>query len=213
MDKKIYVSGNIFYVVDPTDGRVVGQDSATDVKITKELETGSTRYTIFSPRIEAFTIDFANIKDINGAAYSDGPTWENYYETNTGFKQPPGSSGGVQSVTGGAVDNTDPYNPVVNMVPFTEESTIISGSSSGTWVTRSLGGSYANKEIEMIVYRSEGTEITVGVREAGSTVPKFFPLGRGATRYEVKADGSGDIEILSTSNQATFEVTGTRPLT
>jgi len=123
-----------------------------------------------------------------------------------------GLGGGVQSVTGALVDNTDPANPVVNPLTYVEESTIIAGDASGVWVVRALGAQYANKDVEMKVYRSTGnTTETMGVREVGSAVPKFFPIRRSTTHFEVKADANGDIEIISTTLDTVFEVTGTKP--
>lgn len=151
--------------------------------------------------------------ETGGVAYTEA-TLLAFLRTFTGvISEGGGGGGGVQSVTGTLVDTTDPLNPVVNPNPFTEESTIIAGSGSGTWVLRGLGINYANKEIEMQVYASNGNQVAnVGVRKVGSAVPKSFPLRIGSCYFQTVADASGNIEILSDNINKTFQVIGTRPL-
>jgi len=116
---------------------------------------------------------------------------------------------GVDSASGKIVDNTNPNNPVFNENTYVEESTILAGSSSGLWITRTLGLSYANCDVEMKVYKyADNTINTFGVREFGSTVPKFFPIRRQCTHMEVRADALGRIEIQADNNNIIFEVTG-----
>jgi hypothetical protein len=112
------------------------------------------------------------------------------------------------------VAETDDSEPLFNENTYTEESTIVAGDVSGTWVVRSLGAAYANRDVEMKVYKSANNYIKIfGVREVGSSVPKYFPIRRQCTHMEVRADANGDIEILSTNADIIFEVTGRKPLT
>lgn len=115
----------------------------------------------------------------------------------------------VETASGQIVDNTDPANPVFNENTYIEESTIIAGSTSGAWVVRSLGPAYANNDVEMKVYKSANNTISqFGVREVGSSVPKFFPIRRGTIHMEVRANSNGEIEIQSNNTSIIFEVTG-----
>lgn len=122
-------------------------------------------------------------------------------------------SSAILSASGQVVDNTDPNNPIFNENTYTEESTIIAGSATGLWVVRSLGLAYANHDVEMKVYKSANNNIAqFGVRELGSTVPKFFPIRRQTTHMEVRADSNGDIEIQGDDAAIIFEVTGKKPI-
>lgn len=66
------------------------------------------------------TIPPANIENGIPAGGSDGQVLTKTSATNyaTAWETPSGGGGGVATVTGAAVNNTDPANPVVNAVPL-----------------------------------------------------------------------------------------------
>lgn len=207
MNHNVYVVGNYFYVIDPNGKKEEFHSKNTRIR---ELNTdvfliscrdGDQSYSV--------NLKLNQIVDQDDTPYTS-EEFKTFYTNNTGNFSQPSESGGVQSVSGIPVDNSDPANVKVNIVPFSSESTIFTGSNTNSWVTRSLGVFYANRELQVSVYKVQNSRQSAGVREVGSSVPKYFPIGRGTNFFYVLADNSGDIEILSSSNQSTFEVTGTR---
>jgi hypothetical protein len=95
---------------------------------------------------------------------------------------------------------------------FTPEKTSISGSGTGTWIVRSLGVGYANKEVEVMVTRNAGGNGNLfGVRRVGSVLNLSFDLNRGSFYRTVLADQNGNIEMLSTdATNNVIWITGTK---
>ena len=121
--------------------------------------------------------------------------------------------GGVKNVTGNSVDNTDPFNPVVNPYPFTEEETLVSGSADpDSWVSRDLGPAYANKELRIIIATDRNNLYRAGVRAKGSPFNLITFAGRGSHYTTVVTDGAGAFQLFGDSEDLTYTITGTRPL-
>lgn len=93
--------------------------------------------------------------------------------------------------------------------PYIEEKTAITGSNAGAWVDRVLGINYANKEVRITMTKSNLGSDMFGVRKKGSSVDLSFD-NRGSMTKTILADGSGTIQIFSTTNNVSFFVTGVK---
>lgn len=94
--------------------------------------------------------------------------------------------------------------------PYFEDKTSILGSSAGAWVVRSLGSSYVNKELKILIQKTNPNNSNVGVRAVGSTFDLSFPLRIGLITFQVVSNSAGEIEIYSDSNVNNFLIIGKR---
>lgn len=109
---RIYVTGNYFYIESETDGTVF-EGLAKNVRVRKKLKNSTDYYfENVNGWVVSTPIPGANIKKENGDAYPDAE-FITFYQAETGKYSGGGNGGGVASLTGFGVNDTDPENPVM----------------------------------------------------------------------------------------------------
>lgn len=87
---KIYKKGNYIYIVDETSN-LLKSDHSSQVKITKSTVNDSD-YTIQSDDLGIIDVNFSEIKDESGIAYTSQSYFDEWYSNNTGFNTAMGGS-------------------------------------------------------------------------------------------------------------------------
>jgi len=206
MDQIVKQTGSTILVVDFNDPTNILETIGAQF-FSFEFNAGTVQLVDSSKAREVYTINLAELYDDQGDPVNTEELALVYLSS---FFN---SIGGVKTVTGPGVDNTDPFNPVVNPYPFQEEQTLISGSADpDSWVSRDLGPGYANKELRIIIATSRNNLYRGGVRAKGSTLNLITDIGRGSHYTTVATDGAGAFQLFGDSEDLTYTITGTRPL-
>ncbi len=117
----IWTQGNYFYLEDTVEN-IIFEAHSKNVKITKNQLSSNEYYirNVGGWEKQNIPIPFSSLKKQGGAPWADQTEFETFYQNETGKSNGGGNGGGVASVTGYNVDNTDPLNPVINDVHSTQ---------------------------------------------------------------------------------------------
>jgi len=136
---KIYRKDNYIFIVQNTT-------QETQYGFTKEVFIDKSNVNVPAYRIfnvkdfsDTISLNISQILKEDGSPYTQ-TEFETFYTQNTGNFNQGGSGQGVQTVTGGAVDNTDPANPVINATEEAPEDGQIYGRKDGDWEVIVSGG-------------------------------------------------------------------------
>lgn len=112
------------------------------------------------------------------------------------------ATGGVQSVTGDSVDNTDPQNPIINAIPLTgtEEGSPVTGPIEITHI----GFAIANKNqvLPIAAVNDDGSRVSYFVTNRPQQIIQHPTIGKIA----FKNRGTGFFFIDELNNRIEFQI-------